>query len=344
MKIVLPGGSGQVGTVLARGLLAAGHEVVVLRRTPAAAAWPVVQWDGRTLGEWADHIDGADAVINLAGRNVNCRYNAENRRQIMQSRVDSTRAVGQAIARSAHPPRVWLQTATATIYAHRFDADNDEASGMIGGTEPDAPADWRFSIEVAKAWEAAAQQAATPRTRKVIMRMAMVMSADRGGVFDAFLGLVRHGLGGRQADGRHYMSWIHEADLIGVVLRLIEDEKFAGVVNVTAPNPIPNEQFMRELRAAWGARFGLPAAKWMLEIGAVLIGTETELLLKSRRVTAGILVQNGFEFRFPRWAEAAQDLCARWRNVVIPPLPSACTAPRSAAAQTAARLRSGSAP
>jgi uncharacterized protein (TIGR01777 family) len=321
VKIVLPGGSGHVGTVLARGLVAAGHEVVVLSRAPMAATWAVELWDGRTLGDWTRHIDGADAVINLAGRNVNCRYTAENRRQIIDSRVDSTRVVGQAIAACARPPCVWLQMATATIYAHRFDAANDEATGIIGGREPDVPREWRFSIEVAKAWEAAARDAMTRRTRKVILRMAMLMSADRGGVFDAFLGLVRHGLGGGQGDGRQFMSWIHEVDLVRAMLRLIEDENFTGVVNVAAPNSIPNDLFMREIRAAWGARFGLPAREWMLRIGAVFMGTETELILKSRYVTPGRLLAAGFEFRFPGWAEAARELCARWRNASGSSLP-----------------------
>src|SRR5262249_3897482 len=149
-----------------------------------------IAWDGRTLGPWANEIDGADAVINLAGRNVNCRYSDANKRAMMSSRVDSTRAVGLAIARAARPPRVWLQMSTATIYAHRFDAANDEATGRIGGDEPDAPAAWRFSIEIARAWEGAQVEAATPATRKVAMRAAMVMSPDRGGIFDVLLGLV----------------------------------------------------------------------------------------------------------------------------------------------------------
>ena len=145
MKVVLPGGSGQIGTLLAREFHAQGHEVVVLSRKPAAAPWRVARWDAETPGDWAAELDGADAVINLAGRSVNCRYTAANRREILDSRVHSTRAVGQAIARSARPPRVWLQSSTATLYAHRYDAANDETTGLVGGAEPDAPDAWRFS-------------------------------------------------------------------------------------------------------------------------------------------------------------------------------------------------------
>src|SRR5262245_28236064 len=167
MKIVIPGGTGQVGTVLARAFVADGHEVVVLSRNPAKARWRIVPWDGATVAGWAAEIDGADAVINLAGRSVDCRYHAENRRLIMESRVNSTRAVGQAIANAARPPRVWLQASTATIYAHRYDGPNNETTGILGGLEADTPDTWRFSIEVAKAWEQAANEAIVPGARKV---------------------------------------------------------------------------------------------------------------------------------------------------------------------------------
>jgi hypothetical protein len=312
MKIVIPGGSGQVGTILARAFNAAGHEVVVLSRKPASAAWRTVTWDGASLGSWAGELDGADAVINLTGRSVDCRYNAENRRQILESRVNSTRAVGEAISRCSRPPRVWLQMATATIYSHRFDAANDEINGIIGGNEIDAPETWRFSIKVATEWERAASECITLRTRKVILRSAMVMSADRGGVFDTLLGLVRHGLGGHAGDGRQFMSWIHETDFVNAIHWLISHDEMSGPVIVASPNSIPNRQFMRELRAAWGVRFGLPSPKWMLEIGARFLSTETELILKSRRVAPTRLLESGFKFQYPNWAEAADELCGRW--------------------------------
>lgn len=209
LKVVIPGGSGQVGTMLARWFGAGGHDVVVLSRLPRPAPWRMVAWDGRTLGDWAGEVEGADVVINLAGRSVNCRYSAANRKLIGDSRVESTRVVGRAIARASRPARLWLQAGTATIYAHRFDASNDEVSGLIGGGEPDVPDRWQFSVGVASDWERAMEESEAPGTRKVVMRSAMMMSPDRGGGFDTLLGLVRRGLGGRAGDGRQFVSWIH---------------------------------------------------------------------------------------------------------------------------------------
>ena len=310
MKVVIPGGSGQVGTVLARHFHARGDEVVVLARRLFKAPWRVVSWDGRTQGAWAGAVDGADAVINLAGRSVNCRYNQANRREITESRVDSVRAVAEAIRAAARPPAVWLQASTATIYAHRLDAPNDEFTGIIGGNEPGAPDTWNFSIDVATAWEAALAEADTPRTRKVAMRSAMVMSPDKDGIFDTLLMLVRRGLGGSAAGGRQYVSWVHHEDFCRAIDMLIARDDIDGAVNIASPNPLPYRDFMRELRKAAGVRMGLPAAKWMLEIGAIFMRTETELILKSRRVVPARLLREGFAFRFPAWPEAARDLVA----------------------------------
>jgi len=315
MKIVIPGGTGQVGTVLARAFQKDGHEVVVLSRTKIDLPWNVVEWDGRTLGDWASELDGADVVINLAGRSVNCRYNETNRRQMMDSRLDSTRAVGEAISRATNPPKVWLQASTATIYAHRYDAPNDDVTGIIGGREPDAPDTWNFSIDVATSWERVTNEAQTPNTRKVLMRSAMIMSPDRGGIFDTLLTLVRLGLGGTAADGRQYISWLHDLDFIRSVYWLIEHEELSGPINLAAPNPLPNKEFMQVVRQAWGMPIGLPAAKWMLELGAVLMRSETELILKSRRVVPKRLTDSGFEFTFPTWEAAAADLCRRRRQL-----------------------------
>jgi uncharacterized protein (TIGR01777 family) len=315
MKIVIPGGTGQVGTLLARAFHGDGHDVVVLSRKPGSAPWRLAAWDAETLGPWTAELEGADAVVNLAGRSVNCRYSARNRRAILDSRVNSTRIVGEAIARAARPPRVWLQMSTATIYAHRFDAANDEATGILGGAEPNAPDTWRFSIDVVTAWERVLDEAVVPSTRRVKLRTAIVMSPDRGGPFDVLLGLVRRWLGGRAGDGRQYMSWIHDADFVRAVAWLIEHESLDGPVNLAAPEPLPNAEFMRALREAWGTRIGLPASRWMLEVGAWLLRSETELILKSRRVVPGRLLQGGFTFRFPSWPEAARDLCRRWREM-----------------------------
>jgi uncharacterized protein len=285
----------------------------VLSRRPGPAPWRTVAWDACSVGAWASELDGADAVINLAGRSVNCRYSPEHRREILASRIDSTRAVGQAIARVARPPRVWLQAATATIYAHRYDAPNDEATGIIGGSEDDAPDTWRFSIDVARAWEQSVDETETLATRKVLLRSAMVMSPDRGGVFDTLLTLVKRGLGGPAGDGRQYVSWVHDADFVRAVMWLIGHDALAGPINVAAPAPLPNAAFMRALREAAGVPIGLPATRWMLEVGAVFMRTETELVLKSRRVVPGRLLDSGFTFEFPTWPGAARDLVARHR-------------------------------
>lgn len=314
MKIVIPGGSGQVGTALAKAFHHDGHEVVILGRKPKQAEWRTVRWDGKTLGDWASEIDGADVVINLAGRSVNCRYTHANRREIMDSRVDSTRVVGEAISQSTNPPKVWLQSSTATIYAHSFDRANDDVTGVIGGHEADAPDTWNFSIDVATAWERVTNEANTPNTRKVLMRSAMTMGTGREGIFDTMLGIVRVGLGGTAASGRQYISWIHEDDFVRAVYWLIEHDELSGPINISSPNPLPNKEFMRIFREAWGTRIGLPAFEWQLAIGAIFMRTETELILKSRRVVPKLLTDSGFEFTYPDWRTASSDLCTRWRQ------------------------------
>jgi uncharacterized protein len=312
VKIVIPGGTGQVGTDLTRAFKKGGHEVVIVSRSGSSEA-RAVPWDGRSLGDWAREVDGADVVINLAGRSVNCRYTEENLRAMMDSRVESTRVVGEAIGRAERPPKVWLQMSTATIYAHRFDAPNDEATGRIGGGEPDAPAYWAKSVEIAKAWERTQEEAQTPKTRKVALRTSMVMSPLRGGIFDVLLGLTRRGLGGASGSGAQFLSWIHYEDFNRAVDFLIAREDLSGPVNLASPNPLPQREFMAKLREACGVKIGLPATKWMLEIGAFFLRTDTELLLKSRRVVPGRLLEAGFAFQYPEWSAAARDLVARWR-------------------------------
>ncbi|BCK70702.1 NAD-dependent epimerase [Streptomyces libani subsp. rufus] len=312
MKIVIPGGTGQVGGILRRALAAAGHEVVVLTRRPVRAG--DVAWDGATLGPWAAVIEGSDVVINLAGRSVSCRYTRANLQEMMDSRVDSARVVGEAIAAAERPPRVWLQMSTATIYTHRFDAAHDEATGELGGAEPGVPDYWAFSVEIAKEWERAQEEAATPETRKVALRSAMVMSPDRGGVFDVLLRMARLGLGGPVAGGAQYVSWIHDRDFVRAVEFLVDRNDLSGPVNLAAPGPLPQREFMRALRAAWGVPVGLPATKWMAELGAFALRTDTELLLKSRRVVPGRLREAGFEFAYEAWAAAADDLVRRVRG------------------------------
>jgi uncharacterized protein (TIGR01777 family) len=314
MKIVIPGGSGHLGVILARAFTAEGHEVVVLSRGTKTAPWRTVAWDGETLGPWCRELDGADAVVNLAGRSVNCRYHASNRRQMLDSRIRSTEVIGRAIAAAARPPRIWLQSSTATIYAHRYDTANDEATGILGGGEPNAPDTWRFSIDVARQWEAKAVEVTPASTRLVLMRTAMVMSPERGGTFDILAGLASRGLGGSVGDGRQFVSWIHDADFLRAVAWLLEHD-LSGPVNLSSPNPLPYAEFMRGLRRAMRMPIGLPATKWMIEIAALLMRTESELVLKSRRVVPGRLLEAGFRFEFPEWPGAAADLVRRRRAV-----------------------------
>lgn len=314
MKVVIPGGSGQVGTVLAQSLHETGNDVVVFSRRPNSSQWRTVCWDGESPGPWVAELEGADAVINLAGQSVNCRYTPQNRKLIFDSRLKSTKVIGEAIAQAWKPPAVWLQASTATIYAHRFDAANDEATGIIGGSEPNAPETWHFSIDVVTNWERVFDEAATPLTRRVLMRSAIVMTPFDGGAFDTLLRLVRFGLGGTIGSGKQFVSWIHERDFVRAVLWLIEHSELDGPVNIAAPHPLTNAEFMRDLRAAWGIRFGLPASELMLELGAFLLRSESELALKSRYVIPSRLIESEFSFDFPTWPEAARELCERWRT------------------------------
>ncbi|MFM9370664.1 TIGR01777 family oxidoreductase [Streptomyces sp. Da 82-17] len=311
MKIVIPGGTGQVGAILERAFTAQGHRVVILTRRPRRPQ--DVAWDGVTLGDWAREIDGSDIVVNLAGRSVSCRYTADHLRAMMDSRVDSARVVGEAIAAAADPPRVWLQMSTATVYAHRFDAANDEADGVIGGHESGVPDYWEYSVRIARNWERAQAEADTPGTRKVALRAAMVMSPDRGGVFDVLSRMARLGLGGPVAGGRQYVSWIHDRDFVRAVEFLVDHEELTGPVNLAAPAPLPQRAFMRALRTSWRMPLGLPATRWMAEVGAFVLRSDTELLLKSRRVVPGRLLDAGFQFTYETWPAAADDLVGRAR-------------------------------
>ena len=309
MRVVIPGGTGQVGTLLRRSLTAQGHEVVVLTRRPTQAH--EVAWDGRSLGGWVKELEGADAVVNLAGRSVSCRYSEANLRDMMDSRVHSAEVIGEAIARCGAPPAVWLQASTATIYAHRFDAANDEATGVIGGAKAGVPAYWEYSVRIARAWEEAQQRVETPDTRRVALRSAMVMSPDRAGIFDYLSWMARVGLGGPVAGGGQYISWIHEVDFVRAVCRLIADDGIDGAVNVASPGPLPQREFMRVLRKAWRMPVGLPATAWMAQIGAFVLRSDAELLLKSRRVVPTRLLEAGFTFEYESWADAAAELVAR---------------------------------
>ena len=311
-RIILAGGSGFLGAVLRRHFLKQGSEILVLTRSPhrTTSNGRECFWDGRTAAEWTGELEGVDVVINLAGFSVNCRYHARHRRLMMDSRVDSTRVLGEAIARCVNPPRVWLNSSTATIYKHTFGPPWGEDGEL--GASPEAKD--AFSIEIATAWERAFSAAQTPRTRKVALRSAMVFGHGANSVFPVLRRLARFGLGGRMASGKQYVSWIHESDFCRAVDWLIDHGEFTGPVNLAAPNPVMNSEMMATVRELCGVPFGLPAAAWMLEVGAFFLRTETELIIKSRRVVPGRLLAGGFQFQFTRMRDAMANLLARTAN------------------------------
>lgn len=306
-RLVLPGGAGYLGRRVAAHFAAQGWHVTILSRGAALNLGDGIafqRWDGETLGPWAEAIDGAAAVINLAGRTVNCRYHERNRREIYDSRLRSTAVLGQAISQAAAPPAVWLNSASATIYRHAEDRPMDERTGELGTG---------FSVDVCRQWEATLDAADTPNTRKVALRSAMVFGTGADGVFGAFYNIVKLGLGGTLGPGTQYVSWIHEADFCAALEWLIARSQLAGAVNLASPHPLPNREFMRTLRQVADQPIGLPATRWMLEIGAFALRTETELLLKSRRVIPTRLLEDGFTFRYPVLEPAVREILSRWK-------------------------------
>ena len=314
LRIVIPGGSGQVGRVLAAYFQERGHHVTVLTRGPYSAPWQTVHWDGQTLGPWTEHLEGADVCINLAGRSVNCRYTESNRAEIYESRIRTTQLLNRLMPALAVPPRVWLNASTATIYRHALDRPMNEATGELGGNERGAPPSWNFSIQVARDWETAFFEASTPRTRKVALRSAITLSPQPGNAFAILSNLVRFGVGGKLSSGRQFVSWIHELDFARAVEFLIARDDLDGPVNIASPNPERNRDFMAILREAWDMPNGIPAPRPILELAALLMRTETELVLKSRRVVPTRLLEAGFHFNYPNWPHAAEDLVQKWRS------------------------------
>ena len=305
-RIILTGGSGFLGHALAAHFQKAGYEIMVLTRAPKPGPGGIRQivWDARTRGDWATELEGATAVINLVGRSVNCRYHERNRQQILESRVQSTQIIGEVISKCKVPPPVWLNASTATIYKHTYGPAWDE-TGEIGGT---IEAKDEFSVEVATAWERALNQTQTRGTRKVALRASMVLGTDKNSVFPMLRRLARIGLGGKMAEGRQFVSWIHQADFCRAVDWLITHNEISGPVNVCAPNPVTNAEMMKLFRDVCRRPFGLPAARWMLEIGAIFLRTETELIIKSRRVIPRRLIESGFQYQYPFLREALENL------------------------------------
>jgi len=278
-----------------------------------------VHWDGKQAGPWVETLEGADVCIHLSGHSVNCRYTEKNRRKLHDSRIGPTRLLNRVIAALTDPPRVWLNASTATIYRHALSRDMDEATGEPGGNEMltarrRVPRKWNWTIGLIEDWEAAFFAHPTPRTRKIALRTSLVFSPAPGSTFQVLSRLVRMGLGGTQGNGRQYVSWIHETDFARAVEFLIEHEEMDGPVNLAAPHPLPNREFMAALREAWNVPNGLPAPAPLLALGAFFLRTEPELVLKSRRVVPGKLLDAGFAFQFPEWPAAAEDLVRQWRE------------------------------
>lgn len=300
LKLVLAGGTGFLGRHLARHFTGLGYQVVVLGRRSQPG---IVRWNGRTLGTWAAALEGAAALVNLAGRTVDCRYHARNRNAIRRSRTDSTRVLDQAVAACQNPPAVWLNSSTATIYQDTpgDQPANTEARGLTGRT---------FSEQVAQQWEAEFWLAPTPHTRRLALRTAIVLGAD-GGALPVMARLARWGLDTPQGSGQQWISWLHTEDFCRAVEFLLEHPTLAGTFNLCAPQPLRNHELASLLSGYYRPRWHLPQPKWLLEIGAFLLRTETELVLKSRKVVPERLLEAGFQFRFPTGAAALTDLLPR---------------------------------
>jgi NAD dependent epimerase/dehydratase family enzyme len=334
LRIVLPGGSGQVGQMLARRFQQRGHHVTVLTRSPYSAPWQTIHWDARHTDSWTESLEGADVCINLTGRSINCRPTLANRRAIYESRIGPTLLLHGVIASLAHPPRLWMNASAATIYGRalgpkgtgkrRVDLPLDESSPIEADPEhgdllgAGAPQSWSrargFTQRVVRDWEAAFFSVPTPRTRKIALRSAVTLSPVAGNVFAVLANLVRFSLGGTQGSGRQFFPWIHEADYADAVEFLIAREDLDGPFNLAAPEPLPNREFMALLREALNMPNGLPAPAPFIYLGALLMGSNPELVLSSCRAVPGRLLAAGFRFSFPGWEEAAEDLAHQWRH------------------------------
>ncbi len=301
--IILAGGSGTMGRILQEHFVRQGYRVVVLTRDPARhqrTGVTFLHWNGKTIGAWTKELEGARAVINLAGRSVDCRYTARNRALILNSRVDSTRVLGEAIGQCRVPPPVWLNLSTATIYRHAEDRAMDEETGEIGSG---------FSVDIAQAWEKTFFAHHREGVRQVAVRCAMVFS-PYGGAFPRFVQLTRVGLGGRHGSGRQYVSWVHAADVQRFFQWAIDTLGVQGPINLAAPGPVQEHVLLDGLRRHIKPLVALPSPEWLLHIGAFFLRTETELVLKSRRVVPTRALQQGFTFQYPTITSALDELFA----------------------------------
>jgi uncharacterized protein len=290
-KVVIAGGTGFIGEYLNTKFTKAGYEVKIISRQT-----PNISWDDKTA--IVEALEGAELLINLAGKSVNCRYNEENKKEIMESRIRTTRMLGEAVLSCNQPPEVWMNSSTATIYRHAEDRPMTDEEGEIGSG---------FSVDVATNWEEAFFSFSLPETRQIALRIAIVLGKG-GGVMIPYKNLVRFGLGGNQGSGDQMFSWIHIEDLYQIILFLRDKKELSGTFNCSAPNPVSNRKLMSKLRKTMNVPFGLPSPKWMLEIGSLLIKTETELVLKSRWVVPDRLEREGYTFVFDTLDKTLQDI------------------------------------
>lgn len=314
-KIIIAGGTGFIGQGLVR-YFGRDNQVLVLTRQIKEATnnrnrfdslsqkdlkqVHFLKWDGKTTGDWAKELEGADLVINLAGKSVNCRYTEFNKKEILESRVDSVKAIGAAILNCKVPPKLWINASSATIYRHAMDRPQDEYTGELGSG---------FSVDVCKEWERSFYEQECPSTRRVALRMAITLGS--GGVLIPYFNLLKFGLGGKQGPGGQRYSWIHITDSFRIIEWIDSHNEMQGTYNCSSPNPVTNKEFMLALRRLTGNRMGLPVSSRMLKIGAWLIGTDAELVLKSRWVLPSRLLESGFHFKYPLLADAFEEILAR---------------------------------
>lgn len=296
MKIIIAAGTGFLGKNLKQYFRKKNHEVKILTRNPKLEN--EIFWDAKTLGTWKNELENADVLINLAGKSVDCRYNEKNKKEIYDSRINSTKILQTAIDECKSPPKTWLNASSATIYTHSETHLNTEKNAIIGDD---------FSMNICKSWEKEFFKISNQNIRKIALRTSIVLGKN-GGAFPKFKQISKLGLGGKQGRGDQMMSWIHIDDFCEAVDFIIENENLTGAINITAPKPLSNVQMMKQLCEKIKIPFGISSPVWLLEIAAIFIKTETELMLKSRNVYPEILIENGFQFRYENFEKALKSL------------------------------------
>ncbi|WP_062062146.1 TIGR01777 family oxidoreductase [Aquimarina longa] len=299
-KMIIASGTGFLGKILIEYFQSKVDTITVLTRGKSRIENNIqfIHWDAKTLGDWTKELDDADILINMSGRSVDCKYTKKNKDLILNSRVQSTAILGEAIGRCKNPPKIWINSSTATIYRHSIDKEMDETNGEIGTG---------FSVKVAILWEKIFFKQQTPKTRKIALRTSIVLGKN-GGALQPILQLTKLGFGGKQGNGNQRISWIHQTDFARSLEFIINNTQIKGVINIVSPKPITNAMFMKTLRKVIKSPFGIPLSKPLLKLGAEIIRTEPELILKSRNVIPKKLENNGFKFMHPNLDCALQNL------------------------------------